>query len=213
MVSIAAPALLQQVSAERLVAIIRGNDIDATVAAASVLIECGVRVLEIAMTLDNAAEAISQVSHGCPDDVLIGAGTALTPQDVDTAVDAGASFIVTPTFSPSVTHAVGNGVGVLAGAYTPTEIQVVLDAGAAAAKVFPATTLGPGFIKAVRDPFPGAQLIPVGGVSLELVPAFLAAGASAVGVGGPLIGDAANVGGDLAGLRARAQSFLQAVAR
>ena len=212
MVRVSAPALLQRVSDERLVAIIRGNDIDATVAATNVLIECGIRVLEIALTLDNAVEAIRQVSHGCPHDVLIGAGTALTPGDVDAAMEAGASFIVTPTFSPSVTHAVADGIGVLAGAYTPTEIQAVLDAGAAAAKVFPATTLGPGFIKAVRDPLPGAQLIPVGGVSLELVPSFLTAGACAVGVGGPLVGDAASIGGDLAGLRDRAQSFLQAVA-
>lgn len=213
MVSTAASDLLKRVTSARLVAIIRGNDIDATVAAASVLIESGVTVLEIAMTLENAAEAIRQVSHDCPSDVLIGAGTALTPRDVDTAMQAGASFIVTPTFSSSVTYAIDHGVGVLAGAYTPTEIQAVLDAGAAAAKVFPATALGPGFIKAVRDPFPNARLIPVGGVSIESVPSFLAAGACAVGVGGPLIGDAARVGGDLTSLRVRAQLFLRAVAQ
>lgn len=213
MVSMSASALLQRVTSARLVAIIRGNDVDATVAAAEVLIECGVTVLEIALTLENAEEAIRQVSAGLSENVIIGAGTALTARDVDRAMQAGASFIVTPTFSASVPYAISNGVGVLAGAYTPTEIQAVLDAGAAAAKVFPATSLGPTFIKAVRDPLPNAQLIPVGGVSIESVSAFLAAGACAVGVGGPLIGDGAHVGGDLAGLRTRALSFLKAVSK
>ncbi len=212
LVSTDATTLQRVVTTERLVAIIRGDDIDAVVAAATTLITSGVRVLEIALTLENAAEAIRQVSQGCPDGVLIGAGTALAPRDVDTAIEAGATFIVTPTFSAAVPYAVSNGVGVLAGAYTPTEIQAVLDAGAAAAKLFPASALGPAFIKAVRDPLPHARIIPVGGVSLDSIPAFLAAGALAVGVGGPLVGDAARPGGDLDALRARATAFLQAVA-
>lgn len=211
MVSTAIKTLQQRVASERLVAIIRGDDIDSTVAAATTLMECGIRVLEIALTLENAAEAIRQISQTCPPDVLIGAGTALTPQDVDIAVGAGATFIVTPTFSAAVPYAIGNGIGVLAGAYTPTEIQAVLDAGATAAKLFPASTLGPRFIKAVRDPLPHARIIPVGGVSLETIPAFLSAGAYAVGVGGPLVGNAAQVGGDLRSLRSRAHAFLQAV--
>lgn len=211
MVNVDAETLLRRVAAERLVAIIRGDDIDQTVAAAATLVDCGVKVVEIALTLKNATEAIRQVSHGLPEDVWIGAGTVMTPRDVDMAVEAGATFIVTPTFSSSVTYAVQNRVGVLAGAYTPTEIQAVLDAGAAAAKLFPASALGPGFIKAVRDPLPNAPIVPVGGVSLETIPGFLAAGACAVGVGGPLLSDAANAGGDLGALRSRAQAFLQAV--
>ncbi|MDO5736292.1 MAG: bifunctional 4-hydroxy-2-oxoglutarate aldolase/2-dehydro-3-deoxy-phosphogluconate aldolase [Propionibacteriaceae bacterium] len=207
-----AETLQRIVGVERLVAIVRGTDIDATVAAATTLLDCGVRVLEIALTLEDAAEAIRQVTHDAPEGVLIGAGTAMTPRDVDEATEAGATFIVTPTFSAAVPHAISNGVGVLAGAYTPTEIQRVLDAGAAAAKLFPASALGPAFIKAVRDPLPGARIIPVGGVSLETIPPFLAAGAFAVGVGGPLLGDAATVGGDLNALRSRAAAFLRAVA-
>lgn len=204
-------SLQERVAAARLVAIIRGTDIDATVAATTTLIDSGVRVLEIALTLHDAAEAIRQVSQDCPDGVLVGAGTALTPRDVDTAVEAGATFIVTPTFSAAVPYAISNGVGVLAGAYSPTEIQAVLDAGAAAAKLFPASAVGPAFIRAVRDPLPDARIIPVGGVSLDTIPGYLAAGAFGVGVGGPLVGDAARAGGDLVGLRTRARAFLSAV--
>lgn len=154
--------LRQRIAASRIIAILRGTDVDATVAAARTLLTAGLRTLEIALTLDDAEEAIAQVAHDAPAGALIGAGTVLTEADVDRAVAAGAQFMVTPTLADSVPYAVREGIGVLPGVYTPTEIQRGLDLGAAAVKLFPASALGPGFIRAVREPFPQARIIPVG---------------------------------------------------
>lgn len=207
MVTVDREALRERVGQERIVAIIRGTDVDATVASARTLFEAGIRVLEIPLTLDGAHDAIREVVAAAPEGALVGAGTVLTEAQLDGAVDAGAQFVVTPTLVASVAHAVRNGVGVLPGVYTPTEIQTALDAGAAAVKLFPASALGPGYLRAVRDPFPDARIIPVGGVSLDTVEAFFAAGAFAVGVGGPLLGDAPAPGGDQAALAERARAF------
>ena len=203
--------LQERLGASRLIAILRGTDVDATVAAARTLIDAGVLTLEITLTLPDAEEAISQLVHDAPPDAMIGAGTVLTEADVDRAVSAGAQFMVTPTLNVSVPYAIRQGIGVLPGVYTPTEIQSGLDLGAAAVKLFPASTLGPGFIRAVRDPFPGARIVPVGGVTAATAGDFLAAGAFGIGVGGPLVGDAAAVGGDLEALAARATAFVRAV--
>ena len=210
---IANDALAERIEHDRLIAIIRGTDIDATVAAAAVLFENGVRVLEVPLTLAGAEEAIAQIVAGAPRDALVGAGTVLTAEAVDRSLAAGARFIVTPTLAPSVAYATTNGIGTLAGTYTPTEIAQAMDLGVAAAKLFPASTLGPGFIRAVSDPFPNARIIPVGGVSLETIDPFLTAGAFGLGVGGPLVGDAGHVGGDLVALAERARAYVAAVTR
>ena len=205
--------LQERVGASRILAILRGTDIDATVAAARTLLDAGILTLEIALTLDGAEEAIAQVVQDAPAGAMIGAGTVLTRADVDRSVSAGAQFMVTPTLSESVDYAVRQGIGVLPGVYSPTEIQRGLDLGAAAVKLFPASGLGPGFIRAVREPLPHARIIPVGGVTVGTVGELHAAGAFAVGVGGPLLGDAATSAGDLEGLAARAAAYLEAVAR
>lgn len=203
--------LQERLRRTRLVAILRGTDVDATVAAARVLLQAGVCTLEIALTLRDAEEAIAQVVQDAPDEALIGAGTVLDERDVERAVSAGAQFMVTPTLSASVPYSVSQGIGVLPGVYTPTEIQRGHDLGSAAVKLFPASALGPGFLRAVRDPFPQSRIVPVGGVSVDTVGEYLAAGAFGVGVGGPLVGDAATPGGDLEGLAVRAATFVRAV--
>lgn len=203
--------LRDRLSTTRLVAILRGSDVDATVAAARTLLEAGVLTLEIALTLRDAEEAIAQVVQDAPAGSLIGAGTVLDEADVERAVSAGAQFLVTPTLSASVAYAVEQGIGILPGVYTPTEIQRGHDLGSAAVKLFPASALGSGFIRAVRDPFPEARIIPVGGVSVDTVGEYFAAGAFGIGVGGPLVGDAATPGGDLDALAVRARAFVQAV--
>ena len=205
--------LQERLGESRLIAILRGSEVDATVAAAMALLDAGVLTLEIALTLNGAEEAIAQVVQDAPAGAMIGAGTALTPADVDRALSAGAQFMVTPTLSESVAYAIREGIGVLPGVYSPTEIQRGLDLGAAAVKLFPASGLGAGFVRAVREPLPDARIIPVGGVSVGTVGEYLEAGAFAVGVGGPLLGDAATPGGDLAALAVRAAAFQRATAR
>lgn len=202
--------LQERLRSTRLVAILRGTDVDATVAAARTLLQVGVLTLEIALTLQDAEEAIAQVVQDAPATALVGAGTVLDEADVERAVSAGAQFMVTPTLSASVPYAVSQGIGVLAGVYTPTEIQRGHDLGSAAVKLFPASALGSGFLRAVRDPFPQARIIPVGGVRVDTVAEYLAAGAFGIGVGGPLVGDATAPGGDLEALAVRAGAFVQA---
>ena len=204
--------LQERLRTTRLVAILRGTDVDATVAAARTLLQVGVLTLEIALTLQDAEEAIAQIVQDAPATALVGAGTVLDEADVERAVSAGAQFMVTPTLSASVPYAVSQGIGVLAGVYTPTEIQRGHDLGSAAVKLFPASALGSGFLRAVRDPFPQARIIPVGGVRVDTVAEYLAAGAFGIGVGGPLVGDATAPGGDLEALAVRAGAFVQACA-
>jgi len=114
---------------------------------------------------------------------------------------------VTPAVTESVAESVTRGIPVLAGAFTPTEVVTAMGLGATAVKLFPSATGGPAHLRALRDPLPGVPFVPVGGVSAALASEYFAAGAVAVGIGSPLVGDAAT-GGDLNALRARAASFL-----
>ena len=203
--------LQTRVRSGKLVTIIRTADADSAVAVAQTLLNSGVRILEIALTVKDATRAIEQVNSFAPKDALVGAGTVLTKKDVDDCVAAGAQFIVTPALTESVDYAIKNDIGVLAGAFSPTEIQKAMNMGVAAVKLFPAASLGPAYIQSLLEPFPNFRLIPVGGVSLLNIKDFFRAGAFAVGVGGSLIADAASKLGDHVSLAQRAQLFLNEV--
>ncbi len=124
------------------------------------------------------------------------------------AIDAGATFLVMPHLDTEiVSWAAGRGIPVLPGCATPTEVLAGWRAGAAAIKVFPASSLGPSFVRELRGPFPGIPVVPTGGVTLESIPAFIAAGAVAVGLGGWLLGD-----GQPAAIRERAAAAVAAIA-
>ncbi|KJL22988.1 KHG/KDPG aldolase [Microbacterium oxydans] len=179
-------------------------------AACETLLDAGVSVLEVTSNTPGAAEVIATlVAEGATE---VGMGTVRTVEHVSMAVDAGASFIVTPAVSLEVGAAAGAaGLRWYPGAATPTEIETAWRGGASAVKVFPAGVLGGvRFIREVRAPLDDVPLIPTGGVHAEDIPHYLAAGALAVGVGSPLLGDAVATG-DLRGLRARAEAALSAV--
>jgi 2-dehydro-3-deoxyphosphogluconate aldolase / (4S)-4-hydroxy-2-oxoglutarate aldolase len=126
------------------------------------------------------------------------------------AVDAGAHYLVTPIAEIGLVGAAHRaGVPIVPGGLTPTELFAAWRAGAAAVKVFPANQMGPGYVKDLRGPFPEIAVVPSGGVDLRNAVAWLAAGATAVSVGGPLVGDAVR-GGDLGALRERAAAFVAA---
>lgn len=196
----------------RLVAIVRGTDGRAAARAALAVMEEGFRYVEIALTTPDALAAIAEVRASAPDGCLVGAGTVLTTQDVHDVVAAGGQFIVTPALAESIDAGVSLGIPVLAGALTPSEAYEAISRGATAVKLFPASVGGPSYLKALRDPFPQIPFIAVGGVGLAEAPGFWAAGAVAVGPGGPLIGDAAS-GGDLSALRERARAFVALAGR
>jgi 2-dehydro-3-deoxyphosphogluconate aldolase/(4S)-4-hydroxy-2-oxoglutarate aldolase len=193
--------------ANRLLAIVRGTDSDAALRTVLALAEEGVEVIEVSLNTTDATRVISQAREALGPGAHLGAGTVITADDTARAVGAGASFIVTPALAPSVENAQ---VPVIAGAFTPSEVVEAARRGADAIKLFPASLGGVGYLRALRDPFPELAFVPVGGVAENAARAYLAAGAVAVGVGSPLVGDAAS-GGSLDELRHRARAFVQVV--
>jgi len=207
MVTLKAGEFLEELAHERVLAIIRGTDPETAIRAALALAESGIRFLEVSLVTTEALHVIAEVARQVPDGAVIGAGTVLTREDVARAQEAGARFMVTPALTDSVAESVIRGIPVLAGAFTPTEVVTALNLGATAVKLFPAATGGPAHLRALLDPLPGVAFVPVGGVNAVLAAEYLAAGAVAVGIGSPLLGDAIR-GGDLDALRARAAEFL-----
>jgi 2-dehydro-3-deoxyphosphogluconate aldolase/(4S)-4-hydroxy-2-oxoglutarate aldolase len=199
--------LLDGIRDARLVAIVRGTDGAAAAKAALAAMEEGFRFVEIALTTPGALAAIRDVRAAAPAGCFVGAGTVLTVQDVERVADAGGQFMVTPALAESIAESARRGIPVLAGALTPTEAYEAMNRGATAVKLFPASIGGPRYLKALRDPFPDIPFIAVGGVGLDEAAGYWEAGAIAVGLGGPLFGDAGS-GGDLAPVRERARSFV-----
>lgn len=211
MVTTASGSFLSALAHDRILAIMRGTDADAVIRASLVLLETGVRFLEVSLVTTDALRVIGELASCAPKGSVIGAGTVLTRDDVARAADAGAQFMVSPAVTESVAESASRGIAVLAGALTPTEVVTAVAMGATAVKLFPASFGGPEYLRALRDPLPLVPFVPVGGVDAALAAEYLTAGAVAVGVGSPLVGDSVR-GGDLDALRARARSLL-AVAR
>lgn len=202
----ASAVFVSELGRAKVMAIIRGSDPAAAEATALALFDEGVRFVEVTLTTPSALDVIARVRAVAGPEVRLGAGTVLSAADVESAVAAGADFVVTPAMAPSVAAAAERAVPCAAGAFTATEAYSAVSAGASVVKLFPASLGGPEYLKALRDPFPDMAFMAVGGVSAEVAPAYLRAGALAVGVGGPLVGDAAS-GGDLGALRERARRY------
>ncbi|MFF1309021.1 bifunctional 4-hydroxy-2-oxoglutarate aldolase/2-dehydro-3-deoxy-phosphogluconate aldolase [Streptomyces sp. NPDC058307] len=200
--------LVESLGAHRLLAIVRGKNPAAALSTVRTLVEEGISAVEVSLTTADALTVIRQARAELGPDALLGAGTVRSAQDAARAVDAGASFLVTPALVDGLEH---YGVPVLMGALTPTEIEAALAHGADAIKLFPGSLGGPGYLKALRDPFPEVPFVPVGGVDAQAARDYLDRGALAVGVGSPLVGDATD-GGDLGQLRARAAEFRKTAA-
>ncbi|MGW7253548.1 bifunctional 4-hydroxy-2-oxoglutarate aldolase/2-dehydro-3-deoxy-phosphogluconate aldolase [Streptomyces sp. NPDC054834] len=194
-------------TAHRLVAIVRGNDPDAALRTVLTLADEGIALIEVSLTGKGALTVVERARQALGPDRPLGAGTVLTAGDARAAHDAGADFVVTPALGEGVGAAIEAGLPVLAGVLTPTDIVTARGLGATALKIFPAAQAGgPGYLKALRGPFPHEPFVPVGGVDEAAARAYLTAGATAVGIGSPLVGDAAD-GGSITGLRARARAF------
>jgi 2-dehydro-3-deoxyphosphogluconate aldolase/(4S)-4-hydroxy-2-oxoglutarate aldolase len=204
--------LVEALARHRVLAIVRAGEPAAALAAVLALARAGIAAIEVSLTTPDAPAVLARARAQLGDDVLLGAGTVISRRDAELAVEAGASFLVTPGLSPGAAAAADLGVGLLAGALTPTELIQARELAPDAVKLFPAGHGGPGYLRALRDPFPGVPLVPVGGVGAANAAQYLDAGAIAVGVGGSLVGDAARPGGDLGALRDRARALLAAVA-
>jgi 2-dehydro-3-deoxyphosphogluconate aldolase/(4S)-4-hydroxy-2-oxoglutarate aldolase len=171
--------------------------------------EVGLTTVEITMNTAGATEMIRYVLENEGEGLNIGAGTVCTKDDLEDALEAGAQFIVTPIISKKVIKScVKKGIPVFPGAFTPTEIYNAWTMGATMVKIYPATSLGPEYIKDLKAPMRELKLLPTGGVGLENMSAFLKAGANGLGIGGQLFDKQLIQDKNWAGLK---QHFLQFV--
>jgi 2-dehydro-3-deoxyphosphogluconate aldolase/(4S)-4-hydroxy-2-oxoglutarate aldolase len=200
---------LERLAAAKAVAVIRMKDAAKLAEAAEALRRGGVMALEITMTVPGAVGIIRTLARRKPEGVLVGAGTVLDAGAAEDVIAAGADFVVSPIFDAGMIEACrAAGVLVAPGAFTPTEIVTAWRAGADVVKVFPATSLGPQFIKDVRGPLPELRLMPTGGVTIENARDFLAAGACCVGLGTALVDRQAVEAGDWAAIEDRARRLM-----
>ena len=171
------------------VPIIRTSSADSALAAVEAILEGGINCVEITMTVPKAVQVIEKVANAHGTKVLVGAGTVLDPETARVCQLAGAQFLVTPSLNlRTIELAKRYSLPVFPGALTPTEIVTAWEAGADGVKVFPCSAVGGAkYIRALKAPFPQVELIPTGGVNLETIADFLAAGSTAVGVGGELV--------------------------
>jgi 2-dehydro-3-deoxyphosphogluconate aldolase/(4S)-4-hydroxy-2-oxoglutarate aldolase len=195
-----------------IIPVIRAPSADAAVAVVGALLQGGLKVAEITMTVPNAIDAIASVAKRFAGKVLVGAGTVTDAQTARRAIDAGANFIVSPCLVPEVLDAAHHAdIAVLPGALTPTEVFEAFRLGGDMVKVFPAQNVGgAAYLRALRGPFPDIPLVPTGGVTLENIGEMFQAGATAVGVGTELISKDALARRDYAAIAALAAQFLAA---
>jgi 2-dehydro-3-deoxyphosphogluconate aldolase/(4S)-4-hydroxy-2-oxoglutarate aldolase len=196
-----------------IIPVIRADSADAAKAVVEALVEAGLNVAEITMTVPRAIDAIASVAKHFGDKMLVGAGTVTDAETAKRAVDAGAEFIVTPCLVPEVIDAARRAdVAVLPGALTPTEVFKAFRLGGDMIKVFPAQNLGgASYLRALRGPFPQIPLVPTGGVTIDNMREMFDAGAAAVGVGSELISKDALARRDYAAISTLATEFLAAV--
>ena len=196
-----------------IIPIIRAPSADVLVPIAEALLQAGLPVVEITLTVPNAIDAIKQVAKRFSGKVLLGAGTVTDTEMCRGAADAGAEFIVTPCLVPEVIEAAQRAdVAVLPGALTPSEVFAAFRSGGDMVKVFPVQSVGgAAYLRALRGPFPDIPLVPTGGVSLANIGEMFASGAAAVGVGTELISREAVAKRDYAAIGALAKQFLAAV--
>ena len=196
-----------------LVAVLRAPSADAYLPVMRTLVEAGVVSVEVTLTTPGTLEVLEHLRSQLPETAEIGVGTVRTAHDAAAAIAAGARFLATPTFKPAVIEtAVRAGIPVYSGAMTPTEVEAAWDSGSSAVKLFPAATVGPGFLSSLREPLPDVAVLPSGGIALPALADWFAAGAIAVSVGSPLIGSVfADL--DTDALTRRAGAFLAALKR
>ena len=196
------------------IAIIQMKDPAKVAGVVDAMLAGGVRVLEVTMTVPGAVDLIRELSRTLPPELILGAGTVVDSETAERVIDAGARFLVSPVMRlPLIETAVRRKVPMLPGCFSPTEILAAWEAGASMVKVFPATALGPGFLRDVHGPLPTVKLVPTGGVSVENAGEWIRGGAAAVGVGSALLDPAAIAANDFSTVTEKSRRILENVAR
>lgn len=189
-------AIVRRIEELGVVAVIRLRDPGKLRAVVDALMAGGIKALEVTMTVPGAVDLIRGLAPTLPEGFLLGAGTVLNASMAHAVIGAGAQFVIAPVFRREMIAACHeHDVPAMPGCFTPTEILEAHDAGADIVKVFPATTLGPQYIKDVRAPLPQVKLMPTGGVSPENAGDWIRAGAVAVAAGSQVLDARAIEGG------------------
>lgn len=194
------------------VAVIRAPSADVLVDIAKALHEGGVIGIEVTMSTPQAISAIEKVVQTCGREVIVGVGTVLDAATCADAIHAGAEFVVSPVLDPAIVETTRRlGKVSVPGALTPTEIFTAWSAGADVVKIFPATSMGPQYIKDLLAPMPFLRLTPTGGVSAKNAADWIRAGAVMVGAGSTLVTKEAMAAGDWAAITRNSRDFVAAV--
>ena len=179
----------QALSEVPLVAILRGLDADEAVRAAREAWEAGVPLVEVTVERPEGVDALRAVVAAAPEGRPVGAGTVTTPERLDLARKAGARFAIAPGLDDDTVRAAQeHDLPFLPGVATPSEAARALRLGVSTVKVFPASILGPEWIRAVADPLPELRMVATGGIDADNAAYFLGAGALGVGMGSALRG-------------------------
>ena len=178
--------VLERLIESHAIAIVRGPDQKTGQDIADAILNAGMTCIEITLTNPGAFHIIESLSNR--EGVCVGVGTVLTPADVIRAKVAGAAFIVSPNTDPDViAQTKKEGLISIPGIASASEVAIALKSGADVLKLFPASTYGSGHLKALRDPFPGNLWCPTGGLTVDSMKEWFAAGATMIGLGGPLV--------------------------
>jgi 2-dehydro-3-deoxyphosphogluconate aldolase/(4S)-4-hydroxy-2-oxoglutarate aldolase len=205
-------AALARMQRSGVVAIMRHTEQSLALAAAEALLRGGVDVVEVTLNTAGATSMIRELAAHFGDRILVGAGTVLSPAGVDRALEAGARFVVAPNTDPTVIALCNRqGVPVVPGAFTPTEVVAAWQAGADLVKVFPVSSVGPRYIRDLRGPLGDIPLVPTGGVTTENAAEYIRAGAVALGAGSDLVDRTVVERRDFAELERRARAFIDGV--
>ncbi len=203
-------ATADQLTSAGVIAVVRLKSSEKALPLVNALVAGGIRAIEITITTPGALSIIETLSATAATDVLIGVGSVLTKDEANNAIRAGARFVVSPIGNHElvpVCHA--QNIPVMLGAYTPTEAQSVHEHGADFVKIFPADTLGPGYIKSLLAPLPHLRVVPTGGVDLNNLKQFRLAGCKAVGIGSSLISAEWQANDDWERMQVAAKSFVE----
>lgn len=204
--------VLKSIEESPIIAVLRNIPQENSLKVIEALLSGGIHNIEVTFGSGNTAEMIKEAKNEFKNDVFIGAGTVLNTEHVKIAVDAGAQFAFSPVYSEEVVRlALENKMISIPGCYSPTEIYEAYKIGAQAVKVFPAASLGAGFIKDIKAPMPFINIIPTGGINKDNILGYFNAGALAVGLGSSLVKNEMVKQNNFSQITLRAQEFMNLI--
>jgi len=206
-------SILKKIERIGVVPVIRSESPDNVIRAVEALVEGGIPVAEITMTVPDAVKVTRRCAAHFGDRITLGVGSVTHADMCAEVIDAGCVFVVTPVFVPAVIDACNRrGVCVVAGALTPTEIFMAWEAGADVIKVFPAKVMGgAAYLRMVHEPLPHIPLMPTGGVTIETLADYFRAGVKFVGAGGDLVSKETIDTGKTRSITDRARQYIAAI--